>query len=131
MPISTTVTRERCFLICVRDDRYVAVKITVSEVEDSSELNILQALSALPKYHPGSSYVNQLLDYFTLVGPNGSHHCLVLELAGPNVADVVESHCKDDRLPPKLAKVFAKQALQGLDFLAANNIGHRGKACMP
>jgi hypothetical protein len=55
----------------------------------------------------------------------------VLELAGPNVADVVESHCKDDRLPPKLAKVLAKQALQGLDFLAANNIGHRGKACMP
>ncbi|GKU06982.1 unnamed protein product [Fusarium langsethiae] len=107
-----------------KDDRYVAVKITISEVEESGELKILQALSALPIYHPGSSHVNQLLDHFTLVGPNGSHDCLVLELVGPNVADVVELHCKDDRLPSKLATVFAKQALQGLDFLAANDIGH-------
>ncbi|KAG6108883.1 hypothetical protein E4U31_007337, partial [Claviceps sp. LM219 group G6] len=28
-----------------------------------------------------------MLDDFTLVGPNGTHHCLVLELVGPNVAD--------------------------------------------
>ncbi|KAG5656427.1 hypothetical protein KAF25_000014 [Fusarium avenaceum] len=107
-----------------RDDRYVAVKITVSEVKESSELKILQALSALPIHHPGSSHITQLLDHFTLIGPNGSHDCLVLELVGPNIADIVESYCKDDRLPSKLAKVFAKQALQGLDFLAANNIGH-------
>ncbi|KAF4483451.1 CMGC SRPK kinase [Fusarium agapanthi] len=107
-----------------KDDRYVAVKITISEVEESGELKILRALSTLPIHHPGSSHVNQLLDYFTLVGPNGSHDCLVLELVGPNVADIVELHCKDDRLPSKLAKVFAKQALQGLDFLAVNDIGH-------
>lgn len=91
----------------------------------------MRALSALPIHHPGSSHVTQLLDHFTLVGPNGSHHCLVLELVGPNVADFVELHCKDDRLPSKFAKVFAKQALQGLDFLAVNDIGHGGKACTP
>ncbi|KAF4996624.1 hypothetical protein FGRMN_4370 [Fusarium graminum] len=107
-----------------KDDRYVAVKITVSEVEDSRELKVLRALSAQLIDHPGSSCVNKLLDHFTLIGPNGSHDCLVLELVGPSVADVVELHCKDDRLPSKLVKVFAKQALQGLDFLAANDIGH-------
>ncbi|CAJ0549405.1 Ff.00g030180.m01.CDS01 [Fusarium sp. VM40] len=107
-----------------KDDRYVAVKITVSEVKESGELKILRALSTLPIHHPGSSHMTQLLDHFTLVGPNGSHDCLVLELVGTNVADVVESYCKDDRLPSKLANVFAKQALQGLDFLTANNIGH-------
>ncbi|KAF5667158.1 dis1-suppressing kinase [Fusarium heterosporum] len=65
-----------------------------------------------------------MLDHFTLVGPNGSHDCLVLELVGPSVADVVELHCKDNRLPSKLVKIFAKQTLQGLDFLAAKDIGH-------
>jgi serine/threonine-protein kinase SRPK3 len=74
--------------------------------------------------------VNKLLDHFTLVGPNGSHDCLALELVGPSAADVVELHCKDNRLPSKLAKVFAKQALQGVDFLAANDTGHGGKACI-
>ncbi|KAH9891394.1 protein kinase-like domain-containing protein [Xylariomycetidae sp. FL2044] len=107
-----------------KDDRYVAVKITMSEVAESRELKVLRALSALPTHHPGSSHVNQLLDHFTIVGPNGSHNCLVLELLGPNVADVVDLYCKDGRLPSKLAKSFVKQALQGLDFLAVNNIGH-------
>ena len=67
-----------------------------------------------------------MLDYFTLVGPNGTHDCLVLELLGPSVADVVESYYKDDRLPARLAKSFANQALQGLDFLARHGIGHGG-----
>ncbi|KAG5952897.1 hypothetical protein E4U57_005762 [Claviceps arundinis] len=107
-----------------RDDRYVAVKIMVAKVEGSRELKMLQALSALPKDHPGASYVNQMLDHFTHVGPNGTHNCLVLELVGPNVAEFVEYYCMNNRLPAKLAKVFAKQALQGLDFLATNNIGH-------
>lgn len=62
-----------------------------------------------------------------MVGPNGTHDCLVLELVGPSVADVVASHYRDDRLPAKLAKVFANQALQGLDFLASHDIGHGGK----
>lgn len=52
---------------------------------------------------------------------------LVLELVGPSVADVVASHYRDDRLPAKLARVFANQVLQGLDFLASHDIGHGGK----
>lgn len=67
-----------------------------------------------------------MLDYFTLVGLNGTHDCLVLELLGPSVADVVASYCEDDRLPARLAKAFASQAMQGLDFLACHGIGHGG-----
>ncbi|KAH6949462.1 kinase-like domain-containing protein [Fusarium avenaceum] len=104
--------------------RYVAVKIPISEAEKTNEYKVLQAISTLPKHHPGFSHVNQLLDTFTLVGPNGSHNCLVLEIVGPSVADIVEGYCKDDRLSSELARVFSKQALQGLDFLAQNNIGH-------
>ncbi|KAG6138389.1 hypothetical protein E4U28_004239 [Claviceps purpurea] len=107
-----------------KDDRYVALKIMISKVEESRELKMLRALSALPKHHPGSSYVNQMLDHFTLVGPNGTHNCLVLELVGPNVAEFAEHYGLYRRFPAKLVKLFAKQTLQGLDFLAANDIGH-------
>ncbi|KAF5982816.1 CMGC SRPK kinase [Fusarium coicis] len=65
-----------------------------------------------------------MLDHFTLVGPNSSHDCLVLELVGPNVADIVDGHLKDSRLPSHAARLFSKQILQGLDFLSAGNIGH-------
>ncbi|KAG6244467.1 hypothetical protein E4U24_005103, partial [Claviceps purpurea] len=102
----------------------IRVKIMVSKVEHGRELRILRALSAPPKDHPGSSYVNQMLDHFILVGPNGTHNCLVLELVGPNVQEFVEVYCIDGRLPSRLAKLFAKQTLQGIDYLAANNIGH-------
>ncbi|KAG6099412.1 hypothetical protein E4U30_006684 [Claviceps sp. LM220 group G6] len=107
-----------------KDDRYVAIKITMSELENSRELKVLRALSALSENHPGSAHVNRLLDHFTLVGPNGTHNCLVLELVGPGVQELVLERFKDHRLPSRLAKVFAKQALQGLDFLGANDIGH-------
>ncbi|KAM0191956.1 hypothetical protein ACHAPI_008676 [Fusarium lateritium] len=94
-----------------KEDRYVAVKIKMSEDKGSGELDILRVLSTLPMNHPGSPHVNRMLDYFTLFGPNGSHDCLVLELVGPNVANTVDLRCKDDRLPGKLAKSFALQTL--------------------
>ncbi|KAF7547639.1 hypothetical protein G7Z17_g7576 [Cylindrodendrum hubeiense] len=106
------------------EDQYVAIKVLVSEIGHTHELEILRAISALPRRHPGWSHLNHMLDNFTVVGPNGTHNCLVLELVGPSVADVVTSHYTDDRLPAKLAKVFANQALQGLDFLASHDIGH-------
>lgn len=99
-----------------------------SEAEKGRELRILETLSASSACHPGSAYVNKLLDHFTLTGPNGSHDCLVLELVGPNIADFVDQHCRDDRLPSTLAKMFAKHVLEGLDFLAVNDVCHGGKS---
>ncbi|KAI1055754.1 hypothetical protein LB506_009215 [Fusarium annulatum] len=107
-----------------KDDLYVALKVTTSEAKESRELKVLQALSFQPNNHPGWHYVNKMLDHFTILGPNGSHDCLVLELVGPNVADVVERHLKDSRLPSNAARLFSKQILQGLDFLSASDIGH-------
>lgn len=88
----------------------------------------MRAISTLPEDQPGQSHLNQMLDCFSLAGPNGIHNCLVLELLGPSVADVVDSCCKDDRLPASLAKAFSRQALQGLDLLARHSIGHGGNA---
>ncbi|KAF5672850.1 CMGC SRPK kinase [Fusarium circinatum] len=105
-------------------NRYVALKITVAEAKRSNEIEILQKLAATPRNHDGSCYVNQMLDHFTVIGPNGSHDCLVLELVGPNVSDVIVSHCSDGRLPSRAARSISSQVLQGLDYLTSNDIGH-------
>lgn len=112
------------------ESRYVAIKISVSESADSHEVKVLQAISALPRQHPGQEYVAQLLDYFTVVGPNGAHSCLVLDLMGPNVPDFIESCHRDERLPAEIAKRSADQVLQGLDFLSRHKIGHGGESSM-
>ncbi|KAG7407039.1 Serine/threonine-protein kinase SRPK [Fusarium oxysporum f. sp. rapae] len=90
------------------NDRYVALKITVAEAKRSKEIEILQKIAATPRNHPGS----------------------LLELVGPNVADVTDSHCRDDRLPSQAARVISRQVLQGLDYLASNGIGHGGRRIM-
>ncbi|KAJ4226658.1 hypothetical protein NW760_008729 [Fusarium oxysporum] len=48
----------------------------------------------------------------------------VLDLVGPNIADIIDSHCRGDRLPSHAAKSISRQVLQGIDYLASNGIGH-------
>ncbi|KAG8158661.1 hypothetical protein KVR01_011783 [Diaporthe batatas] len=107
-----------------KEDRYVAVKVSVSQKSDSQEQHILRAISALPRVHPGRNHVVQMFDHFEEKGPNGTHDCLVLELLGPNVPDLIDSSYSDERLPARLAKIVARQALSGVDFLATHQIGH-------
>lgn len=103
----------------------------MSETEQGNELKVLRALSSLSSRneHLGSRHVNRMLDDFTIEGPNGRHSCLVLELVGSNVADFIDAHCCDDRLPPRLARVVAKQTMHGIDFLTSKGIGHGGMIC--
>ena len=68
----------------------------------------------------------RMLDHFQLDGPNGTHNCLVLELLGPSVPDVLDARFRGERLPAKLAKTIAKQTLLGLDYLHQQKIGHGG-----
>ncbi|KAK9321262.1 kinase-like domain-containing protein [Lipomyces orientalis] len=69
----------------------------------------------------------RLLDDFDLEGPNGTHKSLVFELLGPSISDTIDARFPEVRLPGKLAKVIAKQALFGLDTLHKQKIGHGGK----
>lgn len=60
----------------------------------------------LASHHPRLKHTVQMLDDFDLKGPNGSHKCLVYELLGPNIPDVIDTHFPGGRLPGKLAKVI-------------------------
>jgi len=73
-----------------RNNRYVALKILVSELSGSArELQILEHLDAASPTE-SSQYVTQLLSTFELQGPNGTHKCLVFEPMGPSVNSMVE-----------------------------------------
>jgi serine/threonine-protein kinase SRPK3 len=65
-------------------------------------------------------------DSFQISGPNGTHECLILELLGPSVADLLDAHFCTERLPGTLAKTITKQALLGLCFLHEQKIAHAG-----
>ncbi|KAJ5130802.1 uncharacterized protein N7515_006841 [Penicillium bovifimosum] len=107
-----------------REDTYVAIKIPVAETEYDGDTRERQTLKELASHHPHPKHTVHMLDDFDLKGPNGSHKCLVYELLGPNVPDIIDAKFPDGRLPGKLAKIIAKQSLIGLDGLHQRKIGH-------
>ncbi|PYH31167.1 serine protein kinase [Aspergillus neoniger CBS 115656] len=78
-----------------QEGKYVAIKICVSENYSNRghrEMNILKSLD-------DAQHIVRMLDHFDVEGPNGIHPCLVLEMLGPSVSDLVEGRFADGRLP--------------------------------
>lgn len=86
------------------------------------EIRVLKTLAA----YPTPQHVISMLDAFDLTGPNGTHKCLVLELLGSNIPDIIDAYFPDGRLPGDLAKRIIKQTLIGLDTLHQHEICHGG-----
>ncbi|KAK3324458.1 kinase-like domain-containing protein [Cercophora scortea] len=116
----------------LRNSRYVALKILVSEISASTtELRILHHLAQVAPVE-GARYITQLLDEFEHHGPNGTHKCLVFEPMGPTVNTMVEElpqfkprkRKMKVRYPPRMAKSILKQSLQALAFLHKHGIAH-------
>jgi serine/threonine-protein kinase SRPK3 len=61
-------------------------------------------------------FVVNLLNSFVHFGPNGNHFCMVLELLGPSLAQIMAKIDKD-KLSPKIYERVTKQTLLGLHFL--------------
>ncbi|KAI1744986.1 kinase-like domain-containing protein [Xylaria scruposa] len=97
----------------------------MSEKGSSHETEVLRLISSLASdSRTGREHIVQLLDGFSIDGPNGRHQCLVLELLGPSVPDIIDFYYRDERLPAQVAKSVAHQVLVGVDFLAQLKIGH-------
>ena len=103
------------------------MKIAVSEPDyQNRETAVLRTLAAKQVHQPGYRHLMTMQDSFQISGPNGTHECLVLELLGPSVADLLDAHSGIERLPGALAKTIAKQALLGLCVLHELKIAHAG-----
>ncbi|KND91013.1 Serine/threonine-protein kinase SRPK, partial [Tolypocladium ophioglossoides CBS 100239] len=116
----------------LRNSRYVALKILVSEISASTnELRILHHIAQVAPAE-GARHITQLLDEFEHRGPNGIHRCLVFEPMGPSVDSMVEELPQFKprqlgmkvRYSPQMAKSILKQSLQALAFLHENGIAH-------
>ncbi|KFG79287.1 protein kinase-like protein [Metarhizium anisopliae] len=106
-----------------RANSYVAIKISISERRNdqhNQEYRVMKTLASLKQ----NSHLMEMLDEFDVEGPNGKHKCLVLELLGPCIPDVIESRYSDGRLPGHLAKTIAEQSLRGLKILHEQGIAH-------
>ena len=93
------------------------MKVYITEREHDRETRELQTIKELASHPPSPTYIVQLLDDFDLIGLNRFYKCLVYELLGPNIPDVVNTYFSGRRLPRKLAKIIAKQSLSGLNNL--------------
>ncbi|KAM9966468.1 hypothetical protein ACTFIR_006684 [Dictyostelium discoideum] len=97
--------------------KQVALKIvrsarTYSETAED-EIKILNAIS---KYNAQDKCVARLLDHFTHRGPNGRHYCMVFELLGNNLLDLIKHH-RYRGMPITLVKTLMKQTLIALDYI--------------
>ncbi|PYI06038.1 serine protein kinase [Aspergillus sclerotiicarbonarius CBS 121057] len=107
-----------------KSEAYVSVKVCISEGEKDAGNNEIQVLNEMASIQPNPQHVVRLFDDFRLEGPNGMHQCLVSEILGPSVSDIIDIHFPDGRLPGALAKNIAKQALHGIQTLHQRQIGH-------
>lgn len=61
-------------------------------------------------------YVVQLLNSFVHFGPNGKHVCMVFEVLGVNLLEVIK-HYNYRGVPLPIVRTIARQVLIGLDYL--------------
>ncbi|KAF8971351.1 kinase-like domain-containing protein [Flammula alnicola] len=93
--------------------RYVALKICVADADPRHELAVH---ARLPRTH--QNHIIQLLDSFSLQGPNGTHVVLVHDVLG-SLRDT-----KPPMLAPKQLRQLCRQIVQGVTFLHSHGVVH-------
>ncbi|KIH86443.1 hypothetical protein SPBR_08349 [Sporothrix brasiliensis 5110] len=115
---------------------WVALKIksaraSANGTDQDSEIG---ALETLEKYYcsiertqtqtQARSFV-RVFDTFQHMGPNGVHTCIVTEVLGPTLADILDEYRPDENtLPPDVVLRVSRQLLQGLNFTHHAGIAH-------
>ncbi|CAG8060736.1 unnamed protein product [Penicillium nalgiovense] len=90
---------ESCTVWLAEDNHYVwhshgpwvALKILAAHIKEPREIRNLRYLKEKTRDYPSSQGIANLLDTFLVVGPNGTHHCLVFASFGPTVELIQQS----------------------------------------
>ena len=109
----------------LREDQYVSLKIIVADCGGKEVFSYRSHLS------DGCAYLVRLHDAFTIIGPNGKHDGLVLEVMGPNLSELLHKRPEFQVGEPwerRFTTAFAKRALldtlKALDFLHQRDVVH-------
>jgi serine/threonine protein kinase len=101
--------------------------MTAESGTDSQELLNLRDLATHAKGDLASKYIVQLLDEFQHEGPNGTHQCLVFELLGPCVDQVLSEHHDDgEHFEQNVILQMCEQLLEAVTFVHEAGFCHRG-----
>ncbi|KAF2813400.1 kinase-like protein, partial [Mytilinidion resinicola] len=98
------------------EQRYVAVKIPRAD-SSNREILILTYLQSVANH----LNIANLLDTFTIAGPNGTHNCLVSEAGGPNLRAISKS---GKPLPISFVRPAAQQLAECVASLRSAGICH-------
>ncbi|KAM6470135.1 SRSF protein kinase 3-like isoform 1-T2 [Liasis olivaceus] len=80
------------------------------------EVTLLRCVNSKRRKDQGSKHIIHLLDDFKMIGENGFHVCLVMELLGPSLQTLLSIRGSQG-LPLPFVKKTMRQVLQGLHFL--------------
>ncbi|KAJ5384087.1 hypothetical protein N7517_001998 [Penicillium concentricum] len=72
--------------------QWIALKILAAHIKERTEIRNLQYLMDKSEGVLFTRCIVKLLDSFVLVGPNGIHQCLVLDLVGPSFESIQQSY---------------------------------------
>jgi serine/threonine-protein kinase SRPK3 len=101
-------------------ERHVALKIVRSAPHYTEtaldEIKLLKRIVDANPQHPGRRHIVSLLDSFEHQGPNGKHICMVFEVLGENLLELIRKW-RHRGIPVGLVKQITKQVLLGLDYL--------------
>ncbi|XP_078399393.1 SRSF protein kinase 3 [Cetorhinus maximus] len=101
-------------------NKFVAVKVAKSgrgfSEAAQDEIRLLKCVRWKNSKDPGKERIVQLLDDFIIVGSNGVHVCLVIELLGDHLHHWI-LRSKRQGLPMTCVKKIIQQVLQGLNYL--------------
>lgn len=106
----------------LQDPGYVAVKVMAGDVapETLSDLKLTQ----FDQSASGAEHIAIPLDTFSIIGPNGSHQCVVLPVLGPCVSPRLWLRLKD---PEPVLRGMAYQSALAMSFLHKQGFCHGGK----
>ncbi|KAI1130091.1 kinase-like domain-containing protein [Nemania abortiva] len=112
--------------------RWVSIKVksaaaSTEDLDQDQEVSVLKQLERhyTESAHRGPMPFARLLDCFRHTGPNGTHNCLVTDLLGPSLCDVIECYqYREQTFRPDTILRASCQLLDALTFFHQAGYAH-------
>lgn len=113
------------------ENRYLTLKVRVTqqdslEQRDDQEIAVSNYLDDQSLDHPGDNMIRPILDSFDIVGPGGTHKCLLYQPLWWSFAAFLDI-LPNRRFPRDLLQQNTQFLLSALDYLHKCNVVHTSK----